>query len=99
MFATPDVYSWIAWAVAGLAFVLGLQVLGVFGLFAVIVLALLILTGAAYLAGQRARRALARPDPRFKPTGEVFLDHGSGKVMRVHVDEATGERRYWKDNG
>ena len=99
MFDTPDVYSWLTWALAGLGFVLGLQILGVSGLFTALVLVLLVVTGAAYLAGRRARNTLTRPDPRFKPTGEVFLDHSSGKVMRVHVDLATGERRYWKDNG
>jgi hypothetical protein len=99
MFDTPDVYSWLTWALAGLGFVLGLQILGVSGLFTALVLVLLVVTGAAYLAGSRARNVLTRPDPRFKSTGEVFLDHASGKVMRVHVDKATGERRYWKDNG
>jgi len=33
-------------------------------------------------------------DPRFVPTGEVFGDPTSGRVMRVFVDPRTGERRY-----
>jgi hypothetical protein len=92
----PDVYTWIAWAVAGLAFVLGIQVLGVAGLFLVIVVGLVGLTAVGFAAGQRARRRHARPDPRFQPTQEVFRDPRSGRSMRVYVDERTGERRYWK---
>jgi hypothetical protein len=91
-----DVYSWIALAIAGLAFVLGLQVLGITGLFVVIVLVLVALTLAGYVAGQRVRRSHARPDPRFQPTQEVFHDPRTGETMQVYVDEKTGERRYWK---
>ena len=91
-----DVYSWIALAIAGLAFILGLQVLGVTGLFVVIVLGLVVLTAAGYVAGQRVRRSHARRDPRFKPTAEVFRDPGTGRTMQVYLDEETGERRYWQ---
>ena len=56
----PDVYTWIAWAVAGLAFVLGIQVLGVAGMFVVIVVGLVALTAAAFVAGQRVRRHSSR---------------------------------------
>jgi hypothetical protein len=93
----PDVYTWIAWAVAVLAFALGIQVLGVTGGFILIVVVLLTLTAATALVGLRARRRLARRDPRFEPTDEVFHDPSTGRVTRVHVDSATGERRYWKD--
>jgi len=31
---------------------------------------------------------------RFRPTTEVFVDPSTRRVMRVHVDPATGERRY-----
>ena len=92
----PDVYTWIALAAAGLAFVLGIQVLGVAGLFGVIVVGLVALTAAGFVAGQRMRRRYSRPDPRFVPTPEVFRDPRTGETMRVHVDEKTGERRYWK---
>ncbi|MGZ6266894.1 MAG: hypothetical protein ACXWN4_08310 [Candidatus Limnocylindrales bacterium] len=92
----PDLYTWIAWAVAGLAFVLGIQVLGVEGLFIVIVVGLVALTAAGFVAGQRMRRRYSRPDPRFVPTQEVFRDPRTGQTLRVHVDEKTGERRYWK---
>lgn len=92
----PDVYTWIAWAVAGLALILGLQVLGVEGLFIVIVIGLVILTAAGYLAGQGVRRRHRQPDPRFHPTQEIFRDPRTGQPMRVYVDESTGERRYWK---
>lgn len=93
----PDVYTWIAWAVALLAFVLGVQVLGVAGGFVLVVVVLLAVTAAAALVGGQARRRLARRDPRFRPTDEVFRDPATGAVTRVHIDPATGERRYWHD--
>ena len=40
------------------------------------------------------RRACGRVDPRFRPTGEVFIDPTSGQRMRVVVDPSSGERRY-----
>ncbi len=33
-------------------------------------------------------------EPRFVPTGEIFGDPTSHRVMRVFVDPRTGERRY-----
>jgi hypothetical protein len=36
----------------------------------------------------------ARPDIRFRPTEERFLDPSTGVPMRVWVDPATGEQRY-----
>lgn len=33
-------------------------------------------------------------DPRFRATGEVFIDPTSGHRMRVLVDPTSGERRY-----
>ena len=33
-------------------------------------------------------------EPRFRPTGEVFVDPTTGHRMRVLVDPRTGERRY-----
>ena len=33
-------------------------------------------------------------DPRFRATGEVFIDPTTGHQMRVLVDPASGERRY-----
>jgi hypothetical protein len=93
----PDVYTWMAVAVAALAFVLGIQVLGVAGGFVLIVVALSGLTAAAAFVGARARRRLARRDPRFERTDEVFHDPSTGRVTRVHVDPTTGERRYWRD--
>ena len=93
----PDVYTWIALAIAALAFALGIQVLGVTGGFILIVAALLTVTLAAAVVGTRARRRLARRDPRFQRTDEVFHDPATGRVTRVHLDPATGERRYWDD--
>jgi hypothetical protein len=93
----PDLYVWIAWAIAALGLVLGAQVLGVAGLLAVLVAALCLLTVAVAVSGRRARGHLARRDPRFQATDEVFRDPSSGVLTRVHVDPATGERRYWKE--
>ena len=36
----------------------------------------------------------ARPDGRFRATGERFVDPTSGIPMRVWVDPSTGDRRY-----
>jgi UPF0716 family protein affecting phage T7 exclusion len=36
----------------------------------------------------------ARPDTRFRPTDERFVDPTTGTPMRVWIDAATGERRY-----
>jgi hypothetical protein len=33
-------------------------------------------------------------EPRFQPTGEVFRDPTTRRVMRVWLDPARGERRY-----
>lgn len=33
-------------------------------------------------------------EPRFAPTDEMFVDPPSGRIMRVYVDQRTGERRY-----
>jgi hypothetical protein len=35
-----------------------------------------------------------RPDPRFRPTEERFIDPTTGVAMQVWVDPRTGERRY-----
>jgi len=90
----PDLYTWIAWAVAALAFVLGVQVFGVAGLLAVVIVALCLVTLAGSVAGRRVRRRHSRPDPRFLPTTEIFVDPTSRRLMRVYVDPRTGERRY-----
>ena len=36
----------------------------------------------------------SRPDGRFRPTGERFLDPTTGVLMRVWLDPSTGEQRY-----
>jgi hypothetical protein len=93
----PDVYTWIALAVSATAFVLGLQMLGMTAGLVLIVVVLGSLAAAATMAGNRARRRLARREPRFQRTDEVFHDPSSGAFTRVHVDPNTGERRYWED--
>lgn len=37
-------------------------------------------------------------DPRFRRSGETFIDPTSGRRMRVFVDARTGERRYVADD-
>lgn len=39
----------------------------------------------------------AMPAAPFRPTDEVFVDPTSGHRLRVYVDPATGERRYFAD--
>lgn len=34
------------------------------------------------------------PEPRFRPTDEVFVDPTTQRRMRVYLDQQTGERRY-----
>ena len=49
------------------------------------------LTGQGHGAGGGET---SRPDGRFQPTEERFVDPTSGVPMRVWVDPSTGERRY-----
>ena len=35
-----------------------------------------------------------RPEARFRPTDEVFVDPTTQRRMRVYADRATGQRRY-----
>jgi hypothetical protein len=35
-----------------------------------------------------------RPEARFRPTDEVFVDPTTHQKMRVYADSRTGERRY-----
>jgi hypothetical protein len=92
----PDIYSIIALTLAGLALAVGVGVLGAAGLLAVVV-ALLIASALRGIIVARRMALRTRRDPRFQPTDEVFLDHHSGRVMRVYADPKTGERRYLKD--
>lgn len=92
----PDVYTWIAWAVAALAVVAGTQVLGASAMLALLLLALVGLTSFGFVSGRRARRRDGHGNPRFEPTDEIFRNPGDDEVVRVHVDSKTGERRYWK---
>ena len=83
------------------AAIVGLQMLA-FGAFLVVVLALerqRYRSAAAEQTNAPAGPGGGEPgggplEPRFKPTGEVFIDPTSGHRMRVVVDPATGERRY-----
>jgi hypothetical protein len=96
-FSAPDLTNTLTWALGLMALALGVQLFGVAGSFFALVVALLVAVLVSRALGQRTRRRLDNRDPKFKPTNEVFMDHGSGTVMRVHVNPDTGERRYWKD--
>lgn len=37
------------------------------------------------------------PAAPFRPTDELFVDPTSGKRLRVYLDPATGERRYYAE--
>jgi hypothetical protein len=39
------------------------------------------------------------PVAPFRPTGEVFVDPTSGRRLRVYLNPATGERRYYAEDG
>ena len=39
----------------------------------------------------------ARPDAPFRPTDELFIDPTSGQRLRVYLNPATGERRYFAE--
>jgi hypothetical protein len=52
---------------------------------------------AAERSAERIGPGGGEPDPLpapFQPTDERFVDPTTGRVMRVHVDPRTGERRY-----
>ena len=38
-----------------------------------------------------------RPDAPFRPTDELFIDPTSGQRLRVYLNAATGERRYFAE--
>ena len=38
------------------------------------------------------------PVAPFRPTDELFVDPTSGQRLRVYLDPATGERRYYADD-
>jgi hypothetical protein len=38
-----------------------------------------------------------RPDAPFRPTDELFVDPTSGQRLRVYLNPATGERRYYAE--
>jgi hypothetical protein len=92
----PDLYSIVAIGLAAMALALGAGIFGVAGLIAVVAA---LLAASALWGFVRARRVVSSTlrDPRFERTEEIFLDHRTGKVMRVYADPRTGERRYLRD--
>lgn len=57
-------------------------------------LAILVLLVMLYWAFDRRRYHGKYGQGKRRPTGEVFRDPGSGRLMRVHEDPETGEREY-----
>ncbi len=54
-----------------------------------------VLCGALYFACDWKRYlGVQRPDSQLRPTGEIFMDPGSGKKMQVLENPKTGERLY-----
>lgn len=47
-----------------------------------------------YFVWDRRYRGQSGGGGSYKPTGEVFKDPTSGKMMRVYEDPATGLRQY-----
>jgi membrane protein implicated in regulation of membrane protease activity len=90
----PDVYSIFVWVIAALAFALSVQAFGVTGGIVALALILFAITAFGYLSAERLRRQRRHIEPRFQRTDELFRDPRSGKVTRVYIDPATGERRY-----
>lgn len=89
-----DLTQLVVWAVTGFFLLLGSAVLGPVAFTAVVVVALVAITVAAYVAGERWRAERRRLDPRFQRTDEIFTDPATRRVTRVYVDPASGERRY-----
>jgi hypothetical protein len=88
-------------ALPGVTGLAGLQLVG-FGAFLVVIVAI----ERSRYRSDAAERTNASPgpgggepaggplEPRFRPTGEVFIDPTTGHRMRVVVDPVNGERRY-----
>lgn len=94
--------------VVGLAFIVGMPFGGVIGLqlvaFGAFLVVIVAIERSRYRSGA-AERTNETPgpgggeppgsvEPRFRATGEVFIDPTTGHRMRVLVDPASGERRY-----
>jgi hypothetical protein len=63
----------------------------------VIVAVVVIGVVAALFGWDRYRANRKAASDSSQPTGEVFTDPASGKVMRVWYDPTTGEREYRPD--
>lgn len=60
------------------------------GLFLLILGGLIVIS----LAFEGRYRAAKTPSASWQPTGEKFIDPGTGKLVEVDYDPKTGERRY-----
>ncbi len=58
------------------------------------------LAGVLYFAFDRKRyRGSDGAESKLRPSGEIFIDPGSGKKMQVLENPTTGERKYRQING
>lgn len=95
--------STLAMLLGGLLVVAG-TVIALFGGLFVIFVPQLIIGGLFLIIGLAIERwryksiAHAAPDPRWKDTGERFVDPETGVLTAVYFDAASGERHYLAAN-
>ncbi len=63
------------------------------GLFLIVIGALIVIS----LAFEGRYRSSSTGARSWRPTGEKFIDPGTGKLVEVDYDSKTGERRYRQD--
>ena len=78
---------------AGLALTLTVGLAGVQALIFGVVLS----AGVLFERVRYKRLEAQAPGPGFEPTPERFRDEATGAVVTVHVNPATGERRYVRE--
>jgi hypothetical protein len=95
--------------IAGLVVVgAGVWPAGVWSIFAGAVLLVAVAFERSRYRSQAAERGAGDPGPGggeptmpvapFQPTGELFVDPTSGRQLRVYLNPATGERRYFAED-
>ncbi len=91
-----DIYQAIVYILTVFVLVVGSSILGPVVFLALVAFAVVALVAWTIAGSERYRSR--RPDPRFRPTDEVFADPGHrGRMTRVYVDPETGERAYVPD--
>jgi hypothetical protein len=59
----------------------------------VLILGLMLTAGIVWERWQY-KKPLTRPDPRWQPTGERFVDPQSGRTLAVYFDPTSGDSHY-----